>query len=283
MRVGLSNQLLVSPAYRSVLEYPPEPLNLQYRHHEDRITVLRSVAKVSALQCRLLNLTLAAGYDPRAIHEYRIGAEETWANDGRLLHIAISQACVPRWDIFLKKDLEVADIVQGLKDLQRKEQLDHDPPCEDDFLFLAISKLLGLLQTFLENGVDPQSHNKSGASVTTYARKHGLLGVWKAALSQKGFDADEVVSNARDVETGWTHEQEVACRQKQRETQDIVNGRARLEHSNGFARDVLSQESVLSLFTKAESPPEIETTFPKYEGRDQNRRDQFWMPGQWQD
>jgi len=286
MRLGLGTQLLVSPAYWSGLRVTPEPdpSNMLLFHKcGDRQTVRHCVSKVSELQCRVLNLTLAAGYDPRAVHEYRMGAEETWANNGALLHIAISQACVPKWDVFLDKDLEMANIVQALKDMQRIEDLDHDPRCQDDFLFLAVSKLLGLLHACLKNGIDPQSRNKRGTSVTTYARKHGLLGIWKAALSETGFNADEVVSKARDIETGWTHEQDVASKQKQNNFHDVVNGRARLEQSNGFARDILSVESVLGLFSLTESPRESETIFDEYEGRDQDYGAQFRIPGQWHD
>jgi hypothetical protein len=133
------------------------------------------------------------------------------------------------------------------------------------------------------NRSDPQSRNKRGTSVTTYAHKHGLLGIWKAALSETGFNADEVVSKARDIETGWTHEQDVASKQKQNNFHDVVNGRARLEQSNGFARDILSVESVLGLFSLTESPRESETIFDEYEGRDQDYGAQFRIPGQWHD
>ena len=83
--------------------------------------------------------------------------------------------------------------------------------------------------------------------MTTYERKHGLLVVCKAALSKKGLDAEDVIAKARDIESGWTHEQDAAAKQKQKELHDKVNGRSRLEQSNGFARDILSPESVLSL------------------------------------
>ena len=230
-----------------------------------------------------MNLTLAAGYDPRAVHEYRMGAEETSANDGALLHMAISQACVPRWDIFLGKHSELVNIVQALKDMQRIEDLDDDPRCQDDFLFLFVSKLFGLLQACLKNEIDPHSRNKRGTSVTTYARKHGLLVVWKAALSKKGLDADEVIAKARDIESGWTHEQDVASKQKQKELHDKVNGRARLEQSNGFARDILSPESVLSLFSVVEPPRESQSSSDEYEGRDEDYGAHFRIPGQWHD
>ena len=38
---------------------------------------------------------------------------------------------------------------------------------------------------------------KKGASETIYARKHGLLVVWKAALSKSGLDTDEVIAKAK--------------------------------------------------------------------------------------
>ncbi len=230
-----------------------------------------------------MNLTLAAGYYPRAVHEYRMGAAETCANDIASLHIAISQACVPIWDVFLDKDLEMANIVQALKDMQQIEDLDHDLRCQDDFLFLAVSKLLGLLCACLKNGIDPQSRNKRGTSVTIYARKHGLLKVWRAALSENGFDADEVISVARDIETGWTQEQDVATKKRQKDFNDPVNGRSRLEWSNGFSRDILSPEYVLGLFSLAESPRKSEALFNEYEERDQDYGTQFRIPGEWHD
>jgi hypothetical protein len=229
-----------------------------------------------------LNLTLAAGFNPKTLHEYRAGAEETFANDGALLHIAISQACVPKWDIFLARGPELMYIVQALKDVRAMEDLDNDLRCQDDFLFLAILTLLGLLVACLKNGIDPQSRNKRGTSVTSYARKYGILALWKAALSEMGYDAEEVIANARDTETGWSHEHEIACKQKHKDIHDMAKGRARLEQSNGFfARDILSPASVLRLGTVAEPPLEYETSFVVKREVDLYSDAHLKVPGQW--
>ena len=89
-----------------------------------------------------------------------------------------------------------------------------------------------------------------------------------------------MIAKARDIESGWTHEQDVASKQKQKELHDEFNGRARLEQSNGFARDILSPESVLGLFSVVEPPRESQSSFDEYEGIDEDYGAHFRIPGQ---
>jgi len=129
---------------------------------------------VSAVQCHILGLLLAAGMPASSVHDHRGAFDETPVNDGSLLHVAISDACPETghsWSI-------------------------------EEYLRVKL-KLRDVLATCLKHGVDPESHNLGGMSVTSFAKKKELLSVWKDALRMAGRDAEDIVAQSKDIETGW--------------------------------------------------------------------------------
>lgn len=131
--------------------------------------------KMCSTHCHILGLLLAAGMPESSVTEYGAAFEETTVNDGSLLHIAIAHACPGSFS----------------------------HPQHDKAYARAMVKLEDLLVVCLKHGVDPQSHNLAGVSITSFARTKGVLPIWMAALRKAGFGEGEVIAAAEDIRTRW--------------------------------------------------------------------------------